>query len=54
MNNNKYFNFLIEGEYFKGERLKLISFLEAKGYQAEREEENPHPYWQASEYLKRC
>ena len=42
------------GEQFKGHRDGLISVLEARGYQALRNEQNPHPYFQASEHLKRA
>lgn len=41
------------GEQFRGEPKKLIGMFEAKGFQAERENLDPSPFWQAAEYLKR-
>lgn len=49
----KFYRFVINGDILSGPRDNLINLLEAKGYQAERDEANPHEYWQFSEYLKR-
>lgn len=50
---NKYFNCFIDGQRFNGHADKLIPVLEARGYEAQREEQNPHPYWQQAEHLKK-
>lgn len=49
----KFYRFVINGDILSGPRDNLINLLEAKGYQAERDEANPYEYWQFSEYLKR-
>jgi len=49
----KTYSFTVNGETYKGTRDKLIGFFEAIGYQAERDEQNPHVYWQYAEHLKR-
>lgn len=51
MNDNAIIHF--DGKSNKGQRKKLIDWLEAMGYSALRAEESPHSAWQAAEYLKR-
>jgi len=41
------------GKLNRGQRDKLIGWLEAAGYAALRAEESPHAAWQSAEYLKR-
>lgn len=42
-----------DGEIFAGTPEKLIPVFEGKGYQAERDNQNAHGFWQVAEYLKR-
>ena len=55
MNTNPYITIHVGEEMFKGQRSKVVSQLEAIGYQVEREN-NPaeaHKYFQAAENQKR-
>lgn len=49
----KIYNFVINESQFKGTAQQIIPALEGAGYQAEREEQNPHYFWQYAEHLKR-
>jgi hypothetical protein len=42
-----------DGKINRGQRAKMIAWLEAMGFAAIRAEESPHSAWQAAEYLKR-
>ena len=53
MKRPKSHHFEIEGQTFRGTSDKIIPAIEAAGYQAEREEENPNLFWNYSEHLKR-
>lgn len=39
--------------HYRGTPENLIKVMEACGYEAERNERNPHLYWQWAEYLKK-
>lgn len=41
------------GDHFKGTREELVRRFEGIGYGAKDKGENPHPYWQMAEHLKR-
>lgn len=49
----KMLTFTVNGETFKNTRDKLIPVFEGRGYQALREEQCPHVWWQIAEHLKR-
>lgn len=42
----------VNNEIFRGLSENLVKVLEARGYQAERENLNPHPFFQHAEFLK--
>lgn len=50
---SKHMNIFIDDQKFCGQAEKLIPVLEACGYEAQRDEQNPHPYWQQAEHLKK-